>query len=111
MARWLAAVVLGVWLGASPVGAVQAQSPSPRPRPAPPAAAGAAQTAPKSTATQGRNQPVEVDADQLVSNQKQGLVVFTGNVVARPRGHAHAPSTQPSRPVALPGSRRRRGRR
>ena len=86
MARWLAAAALGVWLGASAVGAAQAQSSSPRPRPAAPGTAGATPTAPaapKSTAAQDRSQPVTVDADQLVSDQKQGLVIFTGNVVAR----------------------------
>jgi lipopolysaccharide export system protein LptA len=30
-----------------------------------------------------KNQPVTVDADQMESMQKEGLVVFTGNVVAR----------------------------
>ncbi len=30
-----------------------------------------------------RNQPVTVDADQMESMQKEGLVIFTGNVVAR----------------------------
>ena len=89
MRRGLTAVVLGVWLGVSAIGDVQAQTSSPRPRPAPAGTAGAAPTAPKSPAASGRGQPVEVDADQLVSNQKQGLVVFTGNVVAR-----HNNSTQ-----------------
>lgn len=89
MRRGLTAVVLGVWLGVSAIGDVQAQTSSPRPRPAPAGTAGAAPTAPKSPVASGRGQPVEVDADQLVSNQKQGLVVFTGNVVAR-----HNNSTQ-----------------
>ena len=31
----------------------------------------------------GKNQPVTVDADQMESLQKEGLVIFTGNVVAR----------------------------
>lgn len=30
-----------------------------------------------------KNRPVTVDADQMESMQKQGLVIFTGNVVAR----------------------------
>ncbi len=30
-----------------------------------------------------KNQPVTVDADQMESMQKEGLVIFTGNVVAR----------------------------
>ena len=30
-----------------------------------------------------QNQPVTVDADQMESMQKEGLVIFTGNVVAR----------------------------
>ena len=90
MTRWLAAAVLGAWLAASGLGSAQAQSPSPRPRPITPGPARAAQPAPKSPAAPGKSQqPVTVDADQLVSDQKQGLVIFTGNVVAR-----HNNSTQ-----------------
>ena len=37
-------------------------------------------------ATGKRGQPVTVDADQLESLQKEGLVIFTGNVVARQDG-------------------------
>jgi lipopolysaccharide export system protein LptA len=55
--------------------------------------AAAAQPAPSAPASKpsgaNPNQPVTVDADQLESNQKQGLVIFTGNVVAR-----HNESTQ-----------------
>jgi lipopolysaccharide export system protein LptA len=92
MTRWLAAAVLGAWIGASGLGMAEAQSSAPRPRPATPGAGGtarAAQTAPKSAPASGKGQPVTVDADQLVSDQKQGLVIFTGNVVAR-----HNNSTQ-----------------
>src|SRR6266446_3965811 len=37
---------------------------------------------PDGAAAEGRSAPVTVDADQLENIQKEGLVVFTGNVVA-----------------------------
>jgi lipopolysaccharide export system protein LptA len=36
-----------------------------------------------------RNAPVTVDADQLENLQREGLVVFTGNVVARQNSSTH----------------------
>lgn len=36
-----------------------------------------------------KNQPVTVDADQMESLQKEGLVIFTGNVVARQNNSVH----------------------
>jgi lipopolysaccharide export system protein LptA len=89
MLRWLAASALGLWLVASAVGWAEAQSSSSRPRATSPGTARAAAPTPKGTAAQDRGQPVTVDADRLVSDQKQGLVIFTGNVVAR-----HNNSTQ-----------------
>ena len=71
------------WLVASAVGWAEAQSSSSRPRATSPGTARAAAPTPKGTAAQDRGQPVTVDADRLVSDQKQGLVIFTGNVVAR----------------------------
>jgi lipopolysaccharide export system protein LptA len=101
MMRWLALAALGVWLVGGDVTGADAQGQSRR-RPATDAAAkptaagpkaAAAQPAPSAPASKpsgaNPNQPVTVDADQLESNQKQGLVIFTGNVVAR-----HNESTQ-----------------
>ena len=51
-----------------------------------PADAGAKAGASESTGTGKKGQPVTVDADQLESLQKEGLVIFTGNVVARQDG-------------------------
>ena len=68
---------LVVWSAVTPTAAWAQPVPS-RPRPAAtaqsPAAPGASQD--------GRSAPVTVDADQLENLQKEGLVVFTGNVVA-----------------------------
>ena len=61
---------------------------------APPYAALAQSTAPKKPPVRSdapspkpeedeKNQPVTVDADQMENMQKEGLVIFTGNVVAR----------------------------
>jgi len=80
MSLMLAAVVV---LGMAP--AAWAQPVSPRPRPARPAAT-AQSPAPRPEGSgpgpDGRSAPVTVDADQLENLQKEGLVVFTGNVVA-----------------------------
>jgi lipopolysaccharide export system protein LptA len=83
MRSLLAAGVLGWWLVAGLVAPAWAQSGSPKPRPARPAT-GAPTARPSSPAgTQdGRDAPVTVDADQLENIQKEGLVVFSGNVVA-----------------------------
>lgn len=75
---------------------------APKPRPAAPAP-GAAAAKPKATEPKGepggraapgpagidRNSPVTIDADQLENLQKEGLVVFTGNVVANQTGSTH----------------------
>jgi lipopolysaccharide export system protein LptA len=84
-----------------PVGA-RAQSP-PKPRstaPAPtPAPAKPKAPEPKAAEPRGRtapgpsgidrNSPVTIDADQLENLQKEGLVVFTGNVVATQNSSTH----------------------
>jgi len=62
-----------------------AQTAPSRPRPSRPAAS-AESPAPRpdgpSAGQAGRSAPVTVDADQLENLQKEGLIVFTGNVVA-----------------------------
>ena len=89
------ALALAVSSGAS------AQS-APKPRPAAPAP-GAAAAKPKAPEPKGepgargapgpvgidRNSPVTIDADLLENLQKEGLVVFTGNVVANQNSSTH----------------------
>jgi lipopolysaccharide export system protein LptA len=95
-ARALAvAMVLAVGLG-SVAGPGEAQTPAPKRRPAKEAAtpgqppAGSRSTSPGLGMLQGdRSGPVTVDADQLEAMQKQGLVVFTGNVIAAQNGATH----------------------
>ena len=74
-----------VWSAVTLATAAWAQPVPPRPRPARPAAA-AQPPAPRPEGSgpspEGRNAPVTVDADQLENLQKEGLVVFSGNVVA-----------------------------
>jgi lipopolysaccharide export system protein LptA len=53
----------------------------------PPAAKPAAPAAkPAARPAEDKNQPVTVDADHMESFQKESLVIFTGNVVARQNG-------------------------
>ncbi len=103
MTRLLVAAGLLTWLLGLPALPVEAQTTSPRkspPRQAAPAAPPAAPAAPGATksrpadpatrAPQGDGAaPVTVDADQLENLQKQGLVVFTGNVVASQNNSTH----------------------
>ena len=98
MTRWMAVAALGIWLlGLGPsVGEAQTRRRQPadatksetaaKPT-APKVAAAPPAPAPKRSANPA--QPVDVEADRLESNQKEGLVIFTGNVVAR-----HNNSTQ-----------------
>jgi lipopolysaccharide export system protein LptA len=74
MRRGLAVAALVFWSAVALAPATAAQTPPPRPRPAAPR--------PEAPARDGRSAPVTVDADQLENLQKEGLVVFTGNVVA-----------------------------
>jgi len=83
MRRALAAVAVVLWLAASLVGPAWAQGGASRPRPARPASA---PPAARPDSQEGRDAPVTVDADQLENIQKEGLVVFTGNVVASQNG-------------------------
>jgi lipopolysaccharide export system protein LptA len=85
MNRRLALAAVVVWSAVTLAPAAWAQPVPARPRPARPAAA-AQPTVPRpdgaGPSQEGRNAPVTVDADQLENLQKEGLVVFTGNVVA-----------------------------
>ena len=101
MMHRLVLAALGLSLVIATVGAADAQS---RRRPAPAPADSAKSSAPAAKATSAPssspsdagaakaprgadpNQPVNVDADKLESDQKQGLVIFTGNVVAQHNG-------------------------
>ena len=69
---------------AAPAWAQTAPATPPRPKPAPaaPAAAPAPKSATSPLSPDGKSAPVTVDADQLENLEKEGLVVFTGNVVA-----------------------------
>ena len=98
MTRWTAVAALGIWLlGLGPsVGEAQTRRRQPADatksetaaKPAAPKVA-AAPPAPAPKRSANPAQPVDVEADRLESNQKEGLVIFTGNVVAR-----HNNSTQ-----------------
>jgi lipopolysaccharide export system protein LptA len=71
-------LALGMLAPATAVGAAEPAVPK-APAARPPAAA-------TGKAAEDRNQPVTVDADHMESFQKEGLVIFTGNVVARQNG-------------------------
>jgi lipopolysaccharide export system protein LptA len=79
-ARLGAAVAAAALLVGAAAEAQPARKRNAPPRPAPPAA---------ESRPDERRKPVTVDADQLESFQKEGLVIFTGNVVA-----THDGSTQ-----------------
>jgi lipopolysaccharide export system protein LptA len=64
----------------SPLSA-QTKAPAPRPGSGPPAAA--PKPAPKSGPGPRSNAPIVIDADRMEASKKEGLVVFTGNVVAK----------------------------
>lgn len=80
------ALALLVALGSagSPLSA-QTKAPAPRPGSGPPAAA--PKPAPKPAQKSGpgprSNAPIVIDADRMEASKKEGLVVFTGNVVAK----------------------------
>ena len=77
----MAVGALAVWAALAFAGPAWAQSTPTRPRPARPSSTAPAPR-PDAAAADGRSAPVTVDADQLENIQKEGLVVFTGNVVA-----------------------------
>jgi len=79
--RRTAVGVLAVWAALALAGPAWAQSTPTRPRPVRPSSTAPA-ARPDGAAGEGRSAPVTVDADQLENIQKEGLVVFTGNVVA-----------------------------
>jgi lipopolysaccharide export system protein LptA len=68
----------------------QTRAPAPRPKPAAPAKApepkAAAEKAPDKGAKKSgerSNSPIVIDADRMEAIKKEGLVIFTGNVVAK----------------------------
>jgi lipopolysaccharide export system protein LptA len=85
-ARRFALGAVVVWSAATLSTAAWAQTTPSRPRPARPPATAQSPAAPRpegpGASQDGRSTPVTVDADQLENLQKEGLVVFTGNVVA-----------------------------
>jgi len=96
------ALAMGVLLaGAAALLAPADLSAQAAPKPRPPRAAAPAPAAPKTKPAEpagkgapgppgiGRGAPVTVDADQLENLQKEGLVVFTGNVVASQNTSTH----------------------
>jgi len=87
MRRALAMGALVLWWAVVLTAPGWAQSGPVRPRPARPPAAAPSSRPDGAAGSPGSNQndrnaPVTVDADQLENIQKEGLVVFTGNVVA-----------------------------
>jgi lipopolysaccharide export system protein LptA len=83
-----------------PSGASAQSAPTPRPAAQAPGAAAAKPKAPEPKGEPGvrntpgpvgidRNSPVTIDADLLENLQKEGLVVFTGNVVANQNSSTH----------------------
>jgi lipopolysaccharide export system protein LptA len=78
------AVLVTLGLAGPPLLA-QTKAPAPRPATAPPAAApkpAAAKTAQSGPGPRS-NAPIVIDADRMEASKKEGLVVFTGNVVAK----------------------------
>lgn len=98
--RYCRALLLGfpaVWLALLPTLAAAQVGAKPR-KPAPPvemkpavprAKPHAVGPSPLTPREDAKNQPVVVDADRMESLKKEGLVVFTGNVVARQARSVH----------------------
>ena len=84
--RRLVAGALVLWTASALAGPAWAQGAPARPRPPRPTTAAPAVRPDGAAAADGKNGPVMVDADQLENIQKEGLVVFTGNVVATQNG-------------------------
>lgn len=83
---YLGLLLLAAAVGASGPAPLDALAQPAKPKKATPAAPGpkARSDAPAPKAEEaGKNEPVTVDADQMESLRKEGLVIFTGNVVAR----------------------------
>jgi lipopolysaccharide export system protein LptA len=88
----ITAVVTAFWLGG--IGGAGAQSPPARPpaaKPATPATPKPGETRPGPAAGQKSgqgsgqrsNSPIVIDADRMEAMRKEGLVIFTGNVIAK----------------------------
>ena len=95
MTRALAGLALVVWLLSLAAEPLAAQGTGSRRKPAaagparpaePATKNGSAESAAAKRRETDKAAPVTVDADQLESLQKEGLVIFTGNVVARQDG-------------------------
>jgi lipopolysaccharide export system protein LptA len=89
MKRAAVALTLIVALGSS-VSLISAQTKAPAPRPGGGTPAAAPKPAPKPAAKSGErtagprsSAPIVIDADRMEASKKEGLVVFTGNVVAK----------------------------
>lgn len=82
MTRGLAVGALVFWSAAALATTAWAQTAAPRPRPQATAQSPAPRPERPGVRQDGSRAPVTVDADQLENLQKEGLVVFTGNVVA-----------------------------
>ena len=80
--RRLAVGALVIWTACLLAAPAWAQGAAPRPRAPRPTSAAPVPRPDGAAAADGKNAPVTVDADQLENIQKEGLVVFTGNVVA-----------------------------
>jgi lipopolysaccharide export system protein LptA len=81
--RRLLVGALVAWTACVPAAPAWPQAASPRPRPPRPTSVA---PVPRPDAADGKNGPVTVDSDQLENIQKEGLVIFTGNVVATQNG-------------------------
>lgn len=80
--RRMAVGALAVWTALVLAGPAWAQGAPARPRAPRPSSPAPAARRDGVASADGRNGPVTVDADQLENIQKEGLVVFSGNVVA-----------------------------
>jgi lipopolysaccharide export system protein LptA len=78
----MAVGALAVWTALVLAGPAWAQGAPARPRAPRPSSPAPAARPDGVASADGRNGPVTVDADQLENIQKEGLVVFSGNVVA-----------------------------
>ncbi|MGH7358485.1 MAG: lipopolysaccharide transport periplasmic protein LptA [Candidatus Rokuibacteriota bacterium] len=61
----------------------QTKAPAPRPASSPPAAAPKPAAKPAERTGPRSNAPIVIDADRMEASKKEGLVIFTGNVVAK----------------------------
>ena len=71
------------WGPLSEAGSHEASRPSRAQKKGPPQERGSA------VAEKGKRQPVTIDADEMESLKKEGLVIFSGNVIARQNSSVH----------------------